>query len=425
MRRIRYFASGSVLIIACTLVNGLAADQPVAELTTSVQQITHGPKHHFFGYFGHVRTIPWNASGNTMLVLESEFQDRMPKPGEPANIVLLDVKDNYKPRVVEQTRAWNFQQGTMLYWNPLAAETQFFFNDRDPETQEVFCVLFDTSKGKHGERVAEYRFADSPIGNSGVAQNGVWFLGINYGRLARLRPVTGYPGVKDWTVGKDRNPADDGIFKVSAWNKEKKLLVSYKQLANALRAKHPNVDHQELFINHTLWSRDDSRIFFFARADFDNREKRIDAPFTMKPDGSDLKPLTMHIGGHPEWESGHRLIGAKGKEQILFDVIKQEITGTLGTEGTFPNPGGDIALSPDGKLFINGHGSKGQNYYSILRRADGAITRTPGFNQGGYITGELRIDPSPNWNRDGTQVMVVAVDEKGTRQMFVMELEKK
>ena len=76
----------------------------------------------------------------------------------------------------------------MLYWNPEAPETQFFFNDRDPKTNHVFCVLFDVSKGK---RVEEYRFSDTPIGNSGVAQNGGFFLGINYGRLARLRPVTG------------------------------------------------------------------------------------------------------------------------------------------------------------------------------------------------------------------------------------------
>ena len=62
----------------------------------------------------------------------------MPRPGEAADIVLLDVQNDYAVRVVEQTRAWNFQQGTMLYWNPEAPETQFFFNDRDPETHQVF-----------------------------------------------------------------------------------------------------------------------------------------------------------------------------------------------------------------------------------------------------------------------------------------------
>src|SRR5262249_19148239 len=85
--------------------------------TTTIEQITFGPRHHFFGYFGHARTIPWNASGRYIVALRTAFQDRMPAPGEAAEIVLLDARDGYAPRVVDRTRAWNFQQGTMLYWN--------------------------------------------------------------------------------------------------------------------------------------------------------------------------------------------------------------------------------------------------------------------------------------------------------------------
>ena len=412
-------------LIVLFLVTTCALSHAADDFSITVRQITSGRKHHFFGYFGHVRTIPWNESGRYLLALRTEFQDRMPKPGEAADIVLLDTKNNYEARVLDRTRAWNFQQGTMLYWNPQAPETQFFFNDRDPKTHAVFCVLFDISKGENGERTAEYRFEDTPIGNSGVAQYGGWFLGINYGRLARLRPVTGYPGVSDWTAGSKMHPADDGIFRINVETKEKKLLVSYRQLADALRKTHPDVDQKELFINHTLWSRNDGRFFFFVRGDFDNRTKRLNVPFTMKADGADLKPLAMHIGGHPEWESERTLIGVQGREQILFDVLDQKVVGRLGVSGTFPNPEGDIALSPDGKWFVNGHGAGGKNYYTILRREDGMILRTQGFDQGGYTTGELRIDPSPNWNRDGTQLLVVAVDERKTRQMFVLTISKR
>jgi hypothetical protein len=419
-------------IIACLLATAQFPASPVfvsdaaADFTTEIKQITYGPKHHFFGYIGHVRTIPWNQSGRFIVALQTHFQERMPAPGEAADIILLDTRNHFAAKVVAQTRAWNFQQGTMLYWNPAAPETQFFFNDRDPKTHELFCVLFDISKGKNGSRVAEFRFADTPFGNSGVAQRGGSFLGINYGRLARLRPVTGYPGAHDWTVG-EKHPANDGIFKVNAATREKRLLVSFKQLAEALRATHPQVEGKALFINHTLWSRDDSRIFFFVRGDFEVREQRLDVPFTMKADGTDLRPLARHIGGHPEWESGERMIGIRGKEQILFDTERQEVTGTLGTPDIFPNPGGDIALSPDGKWFVNGHGEKGKNYYSILRRLDGAWTRTTGVDQGGYITGELRIDPSPCWNRESTQFLVagLANDEQKTRQLYLITVKHK
>ena len=57
----------------------------------------------------------------------------------------------------------------MMYWNPDAPDTQFFFNDRDPATNRVFCVLFDIEQNR---RVREYRFQDTPFGNGGIRQNG-------------------------------------------------------------------------------------------------------------------------------------------------------------------------------------------------------------------------------------------------------------
>jgi ABC-type phosphate transport system auxiliary subunit len=44
----------------------------------------------------------------------------------------------------------------MFYWNPLAADTQFFFNDRDVKTGKVFTVLYDIEKKR---RVREWRHA--------------------------------------------------------------------------------------------------------------------------------------------------------------------------------------------------------------------------------------------------------------------------
>lgn len=163
------------IILAVTMILAGASAQAQTDtqpLTTEVRQITSGPEHHFFGYIGHVRTIPWNSSGRYIVALQTSFQDRMPAPGEPARIVLIDTHNNFSVRIADQTRAWNFQQGTMLYWNPEAPETQFFFNDRDPETNQLFCVLFDISAGEHGQRISEFRFADTPAGNSGVAQQG-------------------------------------------------------------------------------------------------------------------------------------------------------------------------------------------------------------------------------------------------------------
>ena len=126
--------------------------------------------------------------------MEIERIDRMPKPEEAVTIILIDTYNNNKILRVDKTHAWNPQQGTMFYWNPLAPETQFFFNDRDVATGEVFTVLYDIKKKK---RVREYRYKDTHIGNGGVAADGSAFLALNCGRLARLRLVTGY--LEAWT----------------------------------------------------------------------------------------------------------------------------------------------------------------------------------------------------------------------------------
>lgn len=406
-------AACCVLIIACSAA--MQAETPSLDL--KIEQVTSGPKHHFFGYIGQCQTIPWNDSNRYVLGLEIASIHRMPKPEETAVIILVDTKQNNRIIPVDKTHAWNPQQGTMFYWNPQAAETQFFFNDRDVKTGKVFTVLFDIEKKM---RVREYRYDDTPIGNGGVAQGGGRFLGLNYGRLARLRPVTGYPGALDWSKD-DNAPDHDGIFVVDIKTGEKRVLVSYRQLAKQLKQRKPNRKDTALFINHTLWNRRGDHVYFFVRGGWNKRGKRINTPCSIRVDGSHLVLHDMHIGGHPEWAQDNLLIGRQGKNQILYDVDRKKIVGQLGTPQIFPNPEGDISLSPNGKWFVNGYKKGSKNYYVVYRRSDGAYGRSKGLDKGSY-RGDIRIDPAPRWNRTNDAILVPGIAEDKTRQMFVIRV---
>ena len=195
-----------------------------------VRQLTVGPSHHFYGYIGHVGNSPYSADGKYLVALRTTFQDRMPGPQDVADIVLLDVDKKYAETRVEGTRGWNPQQGAMIYWNPEQPSRQFFFNDRDPGTGKVFTALYDIVDRK---RVKEFRFDATPAANGGVKQDGGMFSAINYARMARLRPVTGYPGTWDWTEGVN-NPQDDGLFVVDVKTGARKLIVSFRQMRDAL-----------------------------------------------------------------------------------------------------------------------------------------------------------------------------------------------
>ena len=55
-----------------------------------IEQLTSGTKHHFFGYIGQCRTIPWNANGRYVLGLEIDRIDRLPSRQEAATVFLID-----------------------------------------------------------------------------------------------------------------------------------------------------------------------------------------------------------------------------------------------------------------------------------------------------------------------------------------------
>jgi hypothetical protein len=126
----------------------LASDTPVKRPSfgLKVEQLTFGARHHFFGYIGQCQTIPRNASGRYILGMEIDRFDLMLEPEDAATIILIDTWNDNEIIPIEETHAWNPQQGTMFYWNPLAPETQPFFNDRDITSGKVFTVVHDIQK---------------------------------------------------------------------------------------------------------------------------------------------------------------------------------------------------------------------------------------------------------------------------------------
>jgi hypothetical protein len=115
------------------------------------------------------------------------------------------------------------------------------------------------------------------------------------------------------------------------------------------------------------------------------------------------------------------MIGRQDKKQILYDVNKNIVVGQLGNTEIFPDPEGDIALSPDGDWFVNGYKEGTKNFYTIYRRTDGSYARSEGLNRGVY-SGDIRIDPGPCWNRTNDAILVPGIDINNTRQMFMIRV---
>ena len=129
-----------------------------------------------------------------------------------------------------------------------------------------------------------------------------------------------------------------------------------------------------------------------------------------------------YIGGHPEWDLGNILIGRKGNDQILYNVDRKKIVGKIGSAALFPNPEGDISLSPDGRMFVNGYKRGNKNHYAVYRRTDGAFGCSKGLDKGSF-SGDIRIDPALRWNRANNAILVPGLAENQTRQIFLIRVE--
>ncbi|MHC4113695.1 MAG: hypothetical protein ACYSUY_21715 [Planctomycetota bacterium] len=100
---------------------------------------------------------------------------------------------------------------------------------------------------------------------------------------------------------------------------------------------------------------------------------------------------------------------------------KRKIVGQIGTPEMFPQPEGDISLSPSGDWFVNGYGKNNKNYYAVYRRSDGAFVRSKGIDKGEY-SGDIRIDGAPRWNRTNDAILIPGIAENKTRQMFILHV---
>ena len=117
-----------------------------------------------------------------------------------------------------------------------------------------------------------------------------------------------------------------------------------------------------------------------------------------------------------------RMIGSIANRQAVFDVDSQKLVELIGDAEMFPNPEGDIALSPDLEWLANGYKDHGKVHYVIHNRRTGATYRAGGYDLFGRVSGDLRCDPAPRWNRTGDALLIPSMMEDGTRQMFVLRL---
>ncbi len=371
--------------------------------------VTAGPLYHWFGYYD---KSPWSGDQKYMLAMEVDFMDRPPTADDTIKVGIVELEAGTEFHALGETRAWCWQQGTMLQWLGSDPERKCIYNS--VEDGQYVSVIHDVQSG-------ETRTLPMPV--YAVSRDGTQAVCNNFSRVARTRPGYGYYALPDPTEGVD-HPEDDGIWWMDLETGENRLIISLDQIA-AIRHQE-SMDAGEHWVNHLLFSPDGSRFIFlhrWRRPDTGGHYTRL---FTANPDGSDICCLADYeMTSHFDWCGNdhvlawgrHRQIGDKyylyRDRSPWFTVVGDEVFTC----------DGHCSYSPDGRWILTDTYPDAEEMRTLLvyDTETGARADIGRFLSPKKYSGEIRCDLHPRWSRDGKQVCIDSLHE-GHRQLYVIDI---
>lgn len=405
MKLISLFAL--MLTIACTgKRDNLTVIFP--KVTEAVQITNNGKEHLFASYYG---INSFSQSQKYATVLEMDVKYRIPDENDTATLGLVDL-ETHEFIPVAKTSAWNFQQGCMAHWLATSPDSLIIYNDlRDGKYVSVILNV-------HTKK--EIKVIPYPV--STVSPNGREALSFNFTRMRITRADYGYGGNGQDSKKDVSFPEDDGLFLVDLETGKVKLILSIARVKEMV----PEVSEGGLeYFNHTLFSRDGSKIFLLARS----APEWNTTSFTVNSDGSDLRrcfPVGWE-GSHFDWLSGDELMvtakyQAKQYGHVLFTIGKDDYkrlgNGLLDYDG-------HGTFSPDGKWMVTDTypvpGMREQKIYLMDMKTE-AILPLGRFVEPEEFHGGWRCDIHCRWSPQGDLIGFNST-HTGSRQVYVMKLD--
>lgn len=373
-------------------------------------------------------TSPISPSGRFVGLTRMPAEDRMPEPGEPAEVVLIDLATG-EWEVEAETHGWDTQLGAQVQWG--ATDEELFFIDMDVERWKPFSVKMNLLTG-------ERREVEGPLYM--VSPDGRFMASPCLRRTRRTQHGYGVVAPDEAIPVNYGAPDDDGLFLTDLATGETTLLLSlarvYMELLDA-----EQYAGGDLYGFHVKWNLQGSRLQFVVRwmpHGNDERGARRNMLVTLRPDGSDLQmaipgEVWARGGHHPNWmpDGEHVMMNLKldGENMRLVSarydgadlrLLNDDLLGT-----------GHPAMHPDGRHVITD-----EYAHASLANEDGTTPlRLLDVQSGGEVQvarirtrpdyeGEekvLRVDPHPAWDPEFRFVTFNACPS-GRRDVFIADL---
>jgi len=375
--------------------------------------------------FGYYDRCAWDPLMRYHLALHIPQHHHLPRPGETAEVGLVDMRGDFAFRPIARTRAWNHQQGSMTLFF-LHDPDRFCFNDFDETGNGVTPAtrIYHLEKGL---------LANWPFHFYCLSPDGRWGVSLDFSRITR-RGYSYADAVADPEV---LMPKDEGVWLVDVARGERSLICAYEDLI----ASHPipwEVEGKFLWLNHAIFNCDSSRLMVLLRYYLRKDVTWQTYLYTMKLDGSDLQCSLPDNYWHTRHGGVSHQIWGRTPREILIDagwagqgnecVVFREDQWPLRAERLSPGQReyAHLVFSPDCR-WIASHSypvKNGVQKFALVRVSDGAV-----FDMGSFghkdpeCAGDTRCDLHARWSPDSTKVTVDSIDS-GFRKIYMLDLNR-
>ncbi len=390
--------------------------KPILRQTVPIERLTgYDSKRYFFGYYDLAAV---SQDGNYHLTHRIDSADRMQTATDRCEIGMIRLGDHgYIP--LSTTYAWNFQQGTMLQWNPACPNEEIIYN---VSANHGLCTVVQHV------HTSEKRYLPRPVAS--VSPDGKWGLSINFARIFWFRGGYGYACAPDPFT--DLCPADDGVFLMNMETGESELVLSaqtMRELAKEYLTEEEYHTHKYV-VNHITFNTDGSRfvVLFRCKSTDPKRKGWKTLTFTANRDGSEPYLLLNIMGSHYSWrDPSHILFFANPFDcptrgfYLFEDKTHNYIEYHPMQEGD-----GHCNYSPDRKFFLNDtyyrNGYRKLYLHDVEKDKSVELAVLRSENPLYLDDVDMRCDLHARFSPDGSFITFDSVHE-GSRQIYRIDME--
>jgi len=379
-------------------------------------------------------TSPISPSGQFLACLRLPTEARLPRPGDTAEVVLVNLT-NGRESTVFLTAGWETQMGANINWG--ASDEELFFNDVDTQTWRPHTVRLNPLNGRY-DRFGRGIYQVSP--------DGQWALSCSLEKMRRTQIGYGVMVPDENIPVHWKLPNDDGLYLTSLKTGKCEVVISLDTLIRRIipAREKPAVANHCYYGFHAKWAPAGDRILFTVRGVAHPWALHFDAIahsplhyyiFTLRPDGTSVACATdatfwtrpgHHINFTPDGT------GLTMNHALHFDALHFVTCNLDGSNKRILAEGvlgsGHPSLHPDGRHILTdcylgepmtaGDGTVPLRWIDLETGSERHIVRVKTAQFSPY--GALRIDPHPAWDRTWRYFTFNAAPD-GTRRVFVAD----